>query len=123
MVQEYKNRPVDFLVVYIEEAHPTDEWYFDSNSYKIEQPKALKERIAAAKMFADDTQVDCPVLVDGMNNEANALYGALPERLYVVCDGKVAYEGGRGPFFYNLDEMSKALDDALQQSCKENKLD
>ena len=106
---------MDFIVVYIEEAHPTDEWSIDSVAYKIKQPKMLKERLSAAKVFANDTLMECPTLVDNMNDEANFAYGALPERLYIIYDGKIAFEGGIGPLWYDIDKMKIALDEVLQQ--------
>ena len=115
ILQEYKESSVDFVVVYIAEAHPTDEWAFENNKYKIKQPKQLEERMSAAKMFAQDAQMECPILVDNMNDDANLAYGALPERLYIIHDGKIAYEGGRGPMLYNLEEMKEALVKVLQK--------
>jgi len=51
ILEEYKEYSVDFVVVYIEEAHPTDEWWFESVNYKIKQAKELEERLSAAKML------------------------------------------------------------------------
>ena len=113
LLEQYSDKPVDFVVVYIEEAHPTDGWSFEGNAYQIAQPKTTMERLSAAKMFADDTQVSCPILVDDMTNEANVAYGALPERLYILYNGKVAFEGGKGPHFYNLNKMQASLDNLL----------
>ena len=33
-----------------------------------------------------------PFLVDNMKDEACNSYGALPERLYVILDGKIVYQ-------------------------------
>ena len=111
VLEECKESSVDFIVVYIEEAHPTDEWSIDSVAYKIKQPKMLKERLLTAKMFADYTQMECPIPVDNMNDEANFAYGALPESLYITYDGKIAFEGGIGPLLCDIDKMKIALDE------------
>ena len=100
--EEYKESSVDFIVVYIEEAHPTDKWSIDFVAYKIKQPKMFKERLSSAKMFANDTQMECPTLVDNMNDEASFVCGALPERLYITYDGKIAFEGGIGPLWCDI---------------------
>ena len=113
-MKEYSSKPVDFVVVYIEEAHPTNGWAIKDNAYQIPQPKTRQERLSAAKMFADDTQLSCPILVDDMTNEANIAFAALPERLYIVYNGKVVFVGGQGPFNYSLDDMKKSLDKVLQ---------
>ena len=50
-----------------------------------------------------------PVVVDTLANEALLSYAAFPDRLYIVQDGRVAYEGGVGPWGYNLDEVRQWL--------------
>ncbi|CAK8672163.1 unnamed protein product [Clavelina lepadiformis] len=109
MLERYSKHPVDFLVVYIEEAHPLDGWSLDSNQFKLQKPKHMKERVQAAEMFVEHAKVDCPIVVDGMENEANNAYGALPERLYIILNGNIAYEGGKGPLLYDLNELELAL--------------
>ena len=49
-------------------------------------------------------------MVDLMNNMASSNYGATPERLYVVLDGKVVYEGQQGPFDYRLEDVEEYLE-------------
>ena len=44
-----------------------------------------------------------------MDNKANKAYGALPERLYILLNGKIAYMGGQGPFGYKIDEVEDWL--------------
>ncbi|KAI4894206.1 hypothetical protein NFI96_007182 [Prochilodus magdalenae] len=53
----------------------------------------------------------CPVVADGMDNAANAAYGAYFDRLYIVQDGKVVYQGGRGPEGYRISELKDWLDE------------
>ena len=110
IVSEASRYPIDFLLIYIEEAHPTDGWIFEKNRYKIRQPVCLEERIAAAKQFAADTSLKCPILVDNMHNEANEKYGALPERLYIIFNGIIIFEGEQGPA-YDLEKMRRVLID------------
>ena len=51
----------------------------------------------------------CPVYVDTMENSMKTAYAALPERLYVIDDDKIAYAGGPGPEGYNLEELRRWL--------------
>ena len=37
-----------------------------------------------------------------MTDEACKAYGSLPDRLYIVHEGKIAYQGGLGPFEYEV---------------------
>ena len=45
-----------------------------------------------------------------MENPANALYSAWPERLYIVDEsGRIAYKGGMGPFEFHPEEVGAWL--------------
>lgn len=48
-------------------------------------------------------------MVDVMSDLANIAYGAVPERLYIIRDGIVKYQGGVGPFRYSLTEVRQWL--------------
>ena len=53
--------------------------------------------------------ISCPLLVDFMEDKANKAYGALPERIYVLLNGKITYMGGPGPFGYKINELEDWL--------------
>merc|ERR1712156_1243861 len=70
----------------------------------------MSERIAAAEGLAQKFQVEnCPILVDFMDDKANRSYGALPERLYIILNGKIVYMGGVGPMDYKVNEVEEWL--------------
>ena len=102
---------MDFLTIYIREAHPTDEWMMKSNQkdkddvcYK--QPKSIEDRVAIANDFTKRYKFTVPFGIDEMSNAANDAYAAWPERLYIVDeDGRVSYKGGNGPFKYDPKEV------------------
>jgi hypothetical protein len=102
---------VDFLTIYIREAHPTDEWMMKSNEkdkddvcYK--QPKTIEDRIAIANDFTKRYKFAVPFGIDEMSNAANDAYAAWPERLYIIDErGQISYKGGNGPFKYNPKEV------------------
>ena len=104
---------MDFAAVYIEEAHPPSQWASPKNPYKMDYHKTQQDKLTAAKILMEDTQMDCQLIVDNMQDEAMKAYGALPERLFVLYNGKIVYEGGLGPFFYNLNEVKAVLDKVL----------
>ena len=105
---DYKDR-VDFLTVYVREAHPTDEWQMKSNvkdDVCYAQPKTLEQRVAIAKDFTARFKFPLPFGIDDMSNAADIAYAAWPERLYVIDEtGHVAYRGGMGPFNYKPAEV------------------
>ena len=79
----------DVVIVYIEEAHPTDGWAFTCN-YVISQHRTIGDRLAAAaKLTASPLPDNMTVVAADMSDELNRAYGALPERLYVHCKTSV----------------------------------
>jgi len=102
-----------FLTVYIKEAHPTDEWQMDSNESEdvcYLQPRSTADRIAIANDFVRRFKYPSPLLVDPIENPANAVYAAWPERLYIVDEaGRIAYKGGMGPFEFHPEEVEAWL--------------
>lgn len=99
----------DSLVVYIEEAHPSDGWVSTDAPYQIPKHRCLEDRLSAAQLMRTEVP-GCAVVVDSMENSSNAAYGAYFDRLYVVQEGKVVYQGGRGPERYRISELKDWLD-------------
>ena len=102
----------DFVTLYIKEAHPTDEWQMESNEKEdvcYPQPRSTEERLAIARDFRDRFDWQMPLLVDPIENQANALYAGWPERLYVIEGGRIVYKGGPGPFEFKPDELEAWL--------------
>jgi len=104
---------VEFLAVYVREAHPTGGWRMPSNDHAqvaFEQPKTRAERESVAAACCRRLEVPMPLLVDGMDDPVGKAYSGMPDRLYVIGrDGRVAYKGGRGPFGYKPGEMEQAI--------------
>lgn len=110
--QRYRDR-VEFFVVYVQEAHPTDGWQTDSNIQEgvlFRQHRSYEEREEVAQTCSIDLHIGLPILIEEMDNAIDEAYGAAPERLYLVgADGRVAYHGGAGPHFFDLDEWEAAI--------------
>ncbi len=112
----YRRRKGDaeFLRVYVREAHPSDTHTPTETNAKasilIKQPKTFAERCAVAERFRSDMKIETPLVVDGIDNQVGKAYGGWPDRLYVIDrDGRVAYQGGPGPFAFNPREMEQTL--------------
>jgi Iodothyronine deiodinase len=112
MYERYGAR-VGFLTVYIKEAHPEDEWQMTANEKErvcYPQPKTLSERVAIANDLVKQFGYRVPLVVDGMDNRANALYAGWPERFYIVDErGVIVYKGKPGPFGYHPEEVEAWL--------------
>ena len=66
----------------------------------------------ASKILLDHKSAEdnYKLVVDLMDNKASTAYAAMPERLYVILDGKIVYEGLQGPFDYRLNEVEEYLE-------------
>uniref|UniRef100_A0A452I140 Iodothyronine deiodinase n=1 Tax=Gopherus agassizii TaxID=38772 RepID=A0A452I140_9SAUR len=94
----------DFLLVYIEEAHPSDGWVSSDAAYQIPKHQCLQDRLRAAQLMQEGAP-GCPLAVDTMDNASSAAYGAFFERLYIIQEEVVMYQGGRGPDGYKISEL------------------
>ncbi|PWA22544.1 hypothetical protein CCH79_00015126 [Gambusia affinis] len=99
----------DIVVVYIEEAHPSDGWTTTDAPYQIPKHRSLEERLSAAHLIHMEVP-GCRVVADNMEDSSSAAYGAYFNRLYVLQRGTVAFQGGRGPEGYRISELRAWLD-------------
>jgi len=106
----------DFVTIYIAEAHPAERGHFrvggEGGNYDIDTHANIADRLNAATTLreeAGEALKGCKILVDPMDDRANIAYAALPERLYVVQDGQIIYQGGLGPFDYKISEVEAFL--------------
>ena len=103
------NELVQFLVIYIREAHPIDGWDMGSE-YRVYDPQTIEERRKVAGMCEVGMQYGIRTYVDEMDDAVMTAYAAWPERLYLVGKGgRVAYAGGRGPFGFLPEELNHAI--------------
>jgi alkylhydroperoxidase family enzyme len=104
---------VEFIAVYVREAHPTDGWRASGNDkagITIKQPLDLGERADVAKKCCAALEITMPLLVDDMQDHVGHLYSGMPDRLYLIDrDGRVAYKGGRGPFGFKVGELEQSI--------------
>ena len=105
---------VEFFIVYIREAHALDSRsptsFTDSNDKLIEDPIDSGERSLVASQCVADLNLPMPALLDGMDDAVSKAYMGHPDRLFLVGrDGKIAYCGGHGPFFFSTDGLDAAI--------------
>ena len=108
---------VAFFIVYIREAHPEDGWVLADNrreAIALVDPVSLEERAEAAEACALRLETRIPILLDDVDDAVASAYGGWPDRLYLIGrDGRVAYQGGEGPFGFKPEELAHALETAL----------
>lgn len=99
----------DFLMIYVKEAHAVDGWNLRGWKYEdLYQHKSLEDRINAALLLKKE-DLPCPLVVDLMDNNASLSYGAIPERLYIIFEGKTVLANGLGPDNYSVDDVKSWL--------------
>jgi hypothetical protein len=108
---------VHFLAVYIREAHPEDGWIIPENrrsGLAVADPKTNDERRAVASTCAANLQMRMPMVIDRVDNAVASAYGGWPDRLYLIRgDGRIAYQGGEGPFGFKPEALERAIVDEL----------
>jgi hypothetical protein len=104
---------VQFLAIYVREAHPTDGWQMLSNDRAgivFRQPTNRQERVGVAEKCCTSLAMSMPLLVDDLDDRVGHAWSGMPDRLYVIDRaGRVAYKGGRGPFGFKPGEMEQSL--------------
>ena len=109
-----------FLVIYIREAHPTDEWLVESNerdNVLYAQPTTLRERTGVASACALRLDLTIPLLIDEADNSTDKKYYSLPDRLYLIGrDGRIVYRGMPGPFGFIVAELEQAIERYLVEA-------
>lgn len=82
----------------------------DRVGVKIEQPKTQEARHLVASQCCQALGMSMPLLVDTMDDRVNRAYSGFPDRLYLIDrEGRVVYQGGRGPFAYRPRELEQNL--------------
>lgn len=108
----YKDR-IQFLCVYIQEAHPEDGWQTQNNidaGIRVIQPTNADERAELAEACMLQLDLTLPMVLDDMTNQADELYCASPERLFVIgADGKVVWRSKIGPWGFNVDAWEEEI--------------
>jgi hypothetical protein len=126
LYEQYQDQ-VEFIVVYIREAHPIDGWWLGGGlpsmllklgrskaATDIYDPKTMDERRSVADRCKTELGYGIKTYVDGMDDSVNKAYAAHPTRLYLIgLDGRVVYAGGLGPFGFKPDELKDAIENYL----------
>ena len=112
LYEQYGNQ-VEFLVVYITEAHPSDVWQTENNfrdKVVFASPRNEDERASVAGTCVRKLGIKIPALLDEFGNSTESAYTAWPDRLYLIDrNGKVAYKSKPGPFGFKPDQLQAAI--------------
>jgi peroxiredoxin len=105
LAREFPVSEVEFLFIYVREAHP---------GVELPPHHSIEDKARAAMLLRDQEQIDFPVLVDELGGEVHRSYGALPNASFVIDkSGRVAYR--------SLSSHSGSLGAALEELLERQK--
>jgi len=125
---EQYHEKIQFVSIYIREAHPVDGWWLGRRltknlirmifgtqaSMEHYDPKTIEERRAVAGECETALQYGIRTYVDDMDDAVNQVYAGWPTRLYLVgLDGRVVYAGGMGPYDFKPEKLKAAMNKYL----------
>ena len=112
---EYKNQ-IPFYLIYIREAHSTNDWASTRNQREgivLEPAANMGERQDHATMCVRKLHIEFPALLDSMNGSAEKAYAAWPSKAYVLDKhGKILFSTGLSEQDFHLNELEAALRNA-----------
>jgi len=128
LYEKYRDR-VQFLVIYMREAHPIDGWWLGGGLFglllkmkgtkaikDVYDPKTMQDRKQVAARCELELKHGIPTLVDEMDDPVNRAYAAMPTRIYLIgIDGRVVYAGGLGPWGFKPQELKTAIEELLNK--------
>jgi hypothetical protein len=108
---------VEFILVYIREAHSTDGWQVPRNEREgvlLESAKTMDQKEEHATACARKLDIRFTTLVDGMDNAVENDYAGFPDRLYLVDkSGVIRYKSAPGPQGFKPAELEAAIQKEL----------
>jgi hypothetical protein len=112
LYDQFKPRGVEFITVYILEAHAQDQWPIssarftpDGNPIIYNQPKTNEERLTVAKDFVNAFNFRIPIVIDDITNPFEEVYACWPLRFYIIKDGILVYKAQPKNCTYDLGEL------------------
>lgn len=119
LCEQYGDKTVKFVMVYILEAHATDEWPIGNipeGVPRLDQHTNLPERLQAAQLFqriyGSSLHPSMSMVVDGPANAFNKAFPSWPFRVWMIDDRKVLFKGMTTDNGDNLD--TTPLEDLLR---------
>ena len=76
----------------------------------FEDPVTADARAGIASACAVRLRLKMPMVVDCVDDAVASVYGGWPDRLYLIAaDGRIAYQGGEGPFGFLPEALAEAI--------------
>jgi tetratricopeptide (TPR) repeat protein len=116
MHQSYGSR-LPFLLIYIREAHGSDNWQSTRNTREgiaLRSAGTLAEKQGNATTCSRSLHLSFPALVDGLDGSVETAYHAWPSRAFIIgADGRVLYSTRLTELDFKPQEMENVLRKAV----------
>ena len=116
MYAKYKDQ-VEFLLVYIREAHPTDGWVHPLNEQDgilLHSAQDQEQKTEYATTCVRNLGIKFTAVVDRMDYQVESNYSGWPDRLYLVSkEGHIVWKGDPGPVGFRAEELQAAIQKEL----------
>lgn len=121
MAERYRGQ-VEFILVYVQEAHPTDGWQLPQNERTgalLPTAQSLDQKTEHATICVRKLDITFTTVVDGMDNAVENAYAGWPDRLYLIDkDGRIAWKGRPGPEGFRPLDLEQAIERELTQAVR-----
>jgi peroxiredoxin len=101
LYEHFRGDDVEFLFVYVREAHPGE---------RIPAHASIDDKVAAAALLRREEEMEMPLLIDDLRGSIHRKYSRLPNPAFLIDkSGRVAFRS----MWSNPDEVAAALDELL----------
>ncbi len=102
LYDDYRGEGVEFLFVYVREAHPGE---------RLPAHESMQDKVRAADLFRGEEDVELPIVVDDLKGSIHRKYGRYPNATYIIDkSGRIA--------FRSLWTRAKVVREALEELVK-----
>lgn len=103
LYEQYSDKDVQFLFVYVREAHPGED---------LQAHRSLDDKAEAAELFREEESVAMPILLDTLDGKVHRQYGGRPNPTYLIDkSGRVAFRA----VWTRPSVVEEALEELLEQ--------
>src|SRR5215471_10195915 len=103
LYEHFRGDDVEFLFVYVREAHPGE---------RIPAHSSIDDKVAAAGLLRREEEMEMPLLVDDLRGSIHRKYSRLPNPAFLIDkSGRVAFRS----MWSNPDEVAAAIDELLDR--------
>ena len=108
LYRKYGKRGVEFLLVYVREAHPGE---------RLPAHRNMHDKARAAAVLRDEEGITFPILLDDLGGKVHRRYGSLPNPTYIIDrSGRIAFRS----FSSRPDAVREALEELLERQQERN---